>query len=316
MFSFIVSVVMFLATLPMKAVEMGYKTYKVVSKFNTNNKKDSNNIIKKLAGDRSEFSKGASKDNSDSAKAKKSIKNITKFALKSIKYIISILRTASVLIASIDLIVTMFVVIAVVILIASISGSVMLMTSEDGKAFAMGGTAIIGDSSAGSGQSTGTTGEFNGTAIEALNTMGQWYVDNIRNYGNIKFDCELVGTQVRADCTGLACAVVWYILGDSSKVPLNGSGNMLYGSEWGTNLCNYGFEMLDTTNMTVEDLKPGDLLIGDGHAEFYVSPETKFGWGSVKKAYPVKGTFYKNGNYFGDSSHDNYSVVYRYVGGN
>ena len=316
MFSLIISVIMFIITLPMKAVEMGYKTYKVASKFSLNSKdkdKNKSGILNKLKTKRNKFSKDSDKNN-----IQEGAKNIAKFAIKGVKYVIGILRAASLLLGSISLITTIFMSLSIFVFTGAVGGSVMFMLSNnEGGNWLEGGMLTDSTSSDSDNSSSGSgSGNFNGNAVEALNTMGQWYVGNISKYGDIKFDCDLVGTGVRADCTGLACAVIWYILGDSSKVPLNGSRNMLYGSEWGTNLCNYGFEMLDTTNMTVEDLKPGDLLIGAGHAEFYVSPETKFGWGSVKKAYPVKGTFYKNGNYFGDSSHDNYSVVYRYVGGN
>lgn len=159
---------------------------------------------------------------------------------------------------------------------------------------------------------------------EKLKAIAVWYTKNIPTYqysyppakGTKKrkmYDCDLIKCKAGDDCTGFAGAFATYLCGEKSlalQAPY--SGDWADGKWNGTK---YGFKKINPADISVNDLQTGDIMATHGHVEIFVSKGKSFGWGAVRKEYPLIKTWSKSGNYI-MLQYDTrpYTCIYRYTG--
>lgn len=316
MFSLLLSLIIFLISIPVKTVQLGLKV--------------TNKALEKKGGglrDRLRLSNRNKKNKTDDkeTKTKKNLRKVLKVAEKVLAVVSIFLKVLSVIVGLVGFIIGLLIFLCILVLVGGVAGFI-LMSGDLGIDLGMnfgGGGGIVSDS----GFDTG--GDFNvkanGDVVVAVQTMAEYYISEIKIYSqssNYK-DCKLLGTgaTVRADCSGFAQAVVRYLNDEQGKkanessVPLTYSDAMIgSGSDWASVLSSSGWVRLDPVNMDVGNLQPGDMLIRKGHVSFYMGVNQIFGWGEPKTKCPYSARVGKYGKYFGIGSKHDYEVVYRYVG--
>lgn len=310
MFSAILALILFLVSIPIKTVSLGIRVKQL------SGKKKSGGSLRERLGLREK----KEVQTKDKKPMNKKVQRALKVLAVSFKMLALLLKTIATVIAIIGFIVNVMLVCGLFFLAAAVSGFVLLLSDSN---------LIEELATKKQAESIATTTGTNYTvepaegSVEAITTMGNWYITNVAAYNQSGFySCSLLGGgDVRADCTGFAQAVVRYLNGEqgvaakSSQFSLGNSGAMMVsGSGWDKSMLANGWVRLDAGNMQVTDLKPGDMMCQDGHFEFFISANQKFGWGSVQKSCPKSCTWIKRGSCFSDGYHHSYSVIYRYVG--
>lgn len=310
MFSAILALILFIVSIPIKTVSLAIK----VKQYS--GKKKSGGSLRKRLGLREK----EEVQTKDKKPINKKIQRALKVLVASLKAIALFLKTIAAVIAVIGFIVNIMLLCGLFFMAAAVGGFVLLLSDSNIV------EELANKKQAESVVTTTGTSYLVETAdgiVEAITTMGNWYITNVAAYNQSGFySCSLLGGgDVRADCTGFAQAVVRYLNGEqgveakSSQFSLGSSGAMMVsGSGWDKAMLANGWVRLDAGNMQVTDLKPGDLMCQNGHFEFFISVNQKFGWGSVQKSCPKSCTWSKRGSCFSDGYHHSYSVVYRYVG--
>lgn len=154
-----------------------------------------------------------------------------------------------------------------------------------------------------------------------LEELAMYYINNVKTYSQGKsYAIPFINNEAfRGDCTGFAVAYMSYVSG--SALPRSYSGEMVKkDGSWANKVSSYGWKAYSTDE--IGELRLGDVLVADSfisyskgnHAEIYVDETHTFGWGSVKKAYPVNNALKKSqvqGHTVYSDSH-RYVTVYRY----
>lgn len=161
--------------------------------------------------------------------------------------------------------------------------------------------------------------------MSSLQRLAEYFIENAGEYNQSSYlSVPFIDRQVRKDCTGFATAFMHMI---SGNVPESYTGEMIdINGSWANSIKEAGWIGYTVDEIgSVNDLKPGDILVEhnsgtSGHAEIYVDATHTFGWGSQQTHYPLDKTIVDtssgNKKSFGDGYHKNYTVVYRYQGGN
>ena len=246
MLSFIISIVMFLITLPLKTLQLGYKTAlsardKVIE---LSERREENDTVARLLKSKVvELKARKSKNNEDSEK-RFNIKNIAlNTAILALKSTVWVLKAGSILFAILSFFFTSVVSIVAIILIVAVSSSITLFSTDAGKNLISSSGHInygynsswqpgnvtdgypdvepdngynpsIGGGSSGGGSSwqpsIGT--ESNSDWVTACEEMWAWYCDNISTYwagGKSTrgwFYCSLLDGEVGDDCSAFVSA--------------------------------------------------------------------------------------------------------------
>ena len=191
-----------------------------------------------------------------------------------------------------------------------------------------GGSVIIGgvtagDNNSGNGGSGGSSGSTNVVDrvnvsenvkawLDACEEMARWYMANVKVYNQGGFfSCELVGGDVRADCTGFmyACLINAGLIKDNPR-NANSSGNWLQGGSVGLKLEQAGFECIPAG--VGFKWQTGDIAVVKGHVELveYVEGDLlrQWGWGIAQTRFPLDFQPMEN---FKSSKFGYYPVCYR-----
>ena len=127
----------------------------------------------------------------------------------------------------------------------------------------------------------------NGTWLQAIETMGKWYEQNIHTYGATLYECPLLpnGGKVRVDCSGFVCACLNYF---GVNVPISSTSEMQPGSTYARMLEAAGFIYESSSKFDIYSSTPGDILCGPAtsHTEIFAGGRKSWGWGSVHDGIP------------------------------
>ena len=127
------------------------------------------------------------------------------------------------------------------------------------------------------GTVSGNIGEWS----KAVATMGKWYEKNIHEYnqGSTKY-CDLIGTNVRKDCSGFVSACL-QLFGTFKKGFMTNSSGFNSDASVASMLTNGGFKKLPYSWETVQ---PYDIIAYSGHVEILAEKgehPKSWGWGSA-----------------------------------
>lgn len=295
MFAFIISVICFVLTVPLKVVIVFLKASNIALVAKDKQDVKNGKVDEKSDSDESQL-KGKL---AVGKKAKKVINakirvliSMNEIAIRLLKFLVHLLQLIALIMQVIGIFGLMIMFIVVIALLAAVAGCVTLVMS-DGWQSASGGGSVTGGGS--SQQSTTETYGSNATWVQAMETVANWYVanfDTYQSYINPEKACDLpnVGT-CRDDCSGYVSAIGKYM----------GWGWSTQGSSWFTNPNNetllQHFNYVDLSGGTANwTPRAGDILAYNGHVEMLVSYDEStgacvhWGWGSVKDKYPG-GTF-------------------------
>ena len=137
-----------------------------------------------------------------------------------------------------------------------------------------------------------------------------------------------IGQNVYDDCSGFVSAVIGYLLKHNAngyQYKTYNSSNFYNGSDSVDELLSkYNFECIKEEKLEEESLQYGDILVTDGHMEFFIDNSKSFGWGQIHSkfdgnnkniSFTPKFNVDNDGEYYylGDRNRK-YTKVYRYVG--
>lgn len=292
----IISIILFIISVPLDVARMALTARRLATKAAKK--------VGKVAG------KAAGKAGIKTPEIKsRSAKQMGKFAGKAAEFALRrmedalrlaviILRSATGIFAVIAFFVMLFMIFLLLVLVGGVAGYVAM---SDGNLLGSGGgrrTSMGGASDNGVGGATDMEG--------VVKMFGEWLITDVAKYypksTNIaNWPCPLLDDvfggegkgHMRPDCTGLATAVARYGYNDPN-VPQEWSGDMVDpNGNFATYLKSHDYcevYTIDADNFQVNDLRPGDMLVCYGtsghHAEFYIGPVNKFGWGGVQSVYP------------------------------
>lgn len=341
---FVFFLLLFILSIPIKTGKVAMKGIKGANnKFrkNKNPDVDSNNrsLLDRVRG------RGKKSVRQDE-KTNKAIKSISKLLLKITSWMLglmkSVLMLLSLLMGGVSILVSFLVVV-----IASSGFIIVLLISDGTIDFTSSSTKVV------SSTDTSSYTDVSGNMVKSVEALADWYCKNITTYqnddrsnrasaeaieknfqpvfvsgvGRAAYACDLLSDYeiyyVEDDCTGYVMACMYLASGGTMDISNYGyNSESMYGgsnTKFKAAAEAANFVVLDTTDMDVSDLKPGDILVhrsGDsGHAEAYLGGNNFFSWGNVHDSYPLVLQLSKSGNNFkiGDSK-SNYNVVYRYIG--
>ena len=257
-----------------------------------------------------------------------------KLAIAAVRLLLVFLKVLVTVCVTIASSVALLFLLAVLVLIAAVSSYIVLIkdgglpiSSPLAGGFEAGGVA---------GASLGAGGSYmqsDGSVVNAIMTLGQWMIDDVAVYSQtstvvcpylseLDADGNIVteGTM-RPDCSGFAHAIVRYLANEkgykaaSSPVPLGGSsGYIVQNGAWCNKLESLGWVFLSSKDMQVSDLQAGDMMVRNGHVEFYMGEGKTWGWGTVQKQIPKNANVVKNGSEFMIWTTGGYTTIYRYIG--
>lgn len=204
----------------------------------------------------------------------------------------------------------------VFVLISSVSAVLVLSDNLD---FSAGGLDGV---SSGAVAGSADNSQYAGNIESSLKAMAEWYIANVNTYQNSVtgggtrhrkyYKCDLLdGKGVGDDCTGFAGAFASLVAGE--YISASGSGELVTGS---SSYEKAGWKRFDLKKegWSLSDLRLGDILARNGHAEVFVDESHSFGWGAKQTHYPKDASWKEcsgGGVYYGSTY---YSVMYRYVG--
>lgn len=357
MVSIFLAFLLFLITIPMKAMELGVRVankvyvHKKVNKVNNGSTSKTMDTALDRVRQRGEAKKEANRKGSQIAlKAMGfALKHLVLF-LRGCASVLGVLGCGTMMIATFS-----------IILLVS-AGTVSLVMLTDGNFSGLHFSGIGSDQVADKdGVSGSDFSSPNGDMAKAMEGMANWYLDNVYTYhgcygykcnnggtcshlgkaterafakklpfedkfgrGVGNYYCDLVDWYITDDCVGFAVACIWYVTGTTESAVDTNCSTVLT-QKWQDHVKQYGFEVYDCSTMTLEDLRPGDILVGTEHTEMYVGEGLNFGWGNVQNKYPKTNGFTKDmlsdGTYepyfWTWKGHDyqrSYKIVIRYVG--
>lgn len=326
--SMILSVVMFVVTIPMKTVQLALKV-----KLKTDEKKSGEGSLRSKLGfktKKEKKKKEKKKRKPTSYKVFDKAKRIaTKAAIKALSALMLFMRVLSFIVSIVGAIISVIVATGGLALIAGAGAFLLLLSNSDFK-LGIGITPV--EAAEPDGQNFyAVLGESDGTIVTSVLLLGQYYVDYIADYDQHGYDNIplLNGQSIRRDCTGFAQAVIQYTLGDSVSVPSMDSASLAKeDSGIAKFLLNNGFERHDiiAEGITPDMLQPGDMIIDrhidpkdnkeKGHAEFIVDETHSFGWGDIQKKCPYGANIIKRDDgslKLSTSDWHEYKVLWRLV---
>ena len=343
LFSILISAALFIATLPLKTVQLAVKAKMKVDDRATG--------VRSL---RSRLFRRREKPDDKNTSVRKNIRLFGKVNHAANKVAIASLRMACLFMKFLALVVTAVgAVLSVISLVffsaiaSAAGGIILLMYLTDGwsTGYTVGTTGVSGII----GDDYIPMGTSDGTVATAVYELGQYFIDSVGDYHSPpdhevwREIPQINNKTIRCDCTGFAQAVIQYTLDPTCTtvdVPSMNStsmigceGTMPDGSS-GENrsweerkqrpipqfMVSHGFEyhQIVEENITPDMLQAGDILVSlhTGHAEFILGPNERFGWGAVQTQIPKTSTPYKRddgtiGLYNNDAHY--YVVLYRYV---
>lgn len=345
MFTLIFAIILFTLTIPLKTTKLAIATADRLKK--RKDKEDGKEKPKKKRKTPKSVVKlkaklGIKEDESDKTKFQKlrdRLQKVKKVAIKTVKYIILILQIISGLLASLGVLNMLLSLYLVFALVGAVYYVAVGMNGSSGS-FNFGSTTTTTPS--GNSPSVNTQGN----PVASAETMANWYIDHMDTYqndyhhkdkcsgesrghayynsnkgdsskmkagdGGLLYYCELTNTWVRDDCTGYAAAYATLVSGE--EVAKAQSSSMV--SSW--DATNHGWTKIDASSISsVDELKPGDILVTSGHAEIFISASQSWGWGGIQSIYPKDKTWsLRDGAVrlqydYGDRP---YKTIYRYTG--
>ena len=309
MISFIISFILFVISIPMKTTILGLKTYEKARRIKEAKNEKPKDIIKKPKESTalSKVFKNRKKRN-DERHADTKTKLLKKLIL-ALGALVKFIRIMACIFSFVGSLIIFMLLFVIMILLGAVAVSVILVKS-DGLTSMTSKPVRVNESVMPEGTASGVNIISDGTMVGNIATMAEFYINDVGTYSQSLFiTCSQLGMDVRADCSGFASAVIKLNTGSypnsclSSRMFLNNTGVH-------DNLRKCGFEIIRSEDLGDFDLQAGDLLVADGHVQFYLSGNTSFGWGSKKDSYPSNYSAFKGSD---GLFHDKVGHVYQLV---
>ena len=332
----VLSVVLFVITLPIKTVKLGIDTSRKV-----NNLKD--RLHDTLYENRQE--KSTEEKIQD---AKNKVKKTGRFAIRVIKKsvitLLRFIRISAVFLFSIGLLWSLVIIMTIMFLIST-AGYVVAMQENGIDVTNIASSVSVGsnDSKDNDSKKTGSSKVAKGEIKEALESLSKWMVDNVPTYQSHRQDgyppsanasanpgtvnrsesgvslykCDLVpGGEVGDDCSSFAVAYMNMVCGEC-VLARDWTGGLISPTHA---FSQHGWVYHKCSELSsINDLQYGDVLVAHGptygvkqHAEIFMSPTQSMGWGYVHNQFPVAKTFTLSNGLVYDTH--GYYAFWRYEG--
>ena len=262
MVSFLLSVVLFIITIPMKTVALGIKAIKAkknvekvtgVDKIKRNNKK-------KKRESASERIRAKHKQ----SKAEQNLRGIVKFTNAITKMVskglITLMRGVALLLSVCGMLTTIITSLSVVMLVATMSGLFLLSTESGDFNFMSNTTKQVSAESKGQSDADAQKAWLD-CVIKLETEMAKQNPKYAKNGETTKFKWDNKEYTWRYDCSGTV-SLCLQIYNNCISSPLSGDGFVNQGSLTGFTKLKTGEDIIAVT-----DLKPGDIMCCAGHVE-------------------------------------------------
>ena len=351
MVGILIGIVLFIITIPIKTAKLAFSTVnglKNVSERVNNIRRRKQEESEVLASGSKEEKEQLQqqKTNNIVQKSKQLGQKAGRFAfkaaVKTVKLVVFVLRWLAMLFFAFGLIGGLLMILGLYIILSGVVYVAVLMDSDSSGSFSFAGNTTTDTSSSTANVAT------SGDVRASLDAMAKWYIAHVDSYqndyhhkdshgnpkcagseadayynankgnsdkcktgdGGLLYLCDLTNTWVRDDCTGLAAAYATLVSGE--EVVKARSTDML--TSW--DATNHGWTKIDISTLSsIDDIKEGDILVCDGHAEVFISASQCFGWGGIRSEYPLSKTWsFESGHVKLQYDSRNYTTLYRYTG--
>lgn len=277
---------------------------------------------------------------------KKAGKLAIKTAIKALKLLVLFLQWLGTLFFAFGLIGGLLMILIWYIVLSGVVYVAVLMDSNSSGSFSFAGNTPNTTETGGANASGNVA--TSGDVKASLDAMANWYITHVDTYqndyhhpdshnnpkcagseadayysankdnsdkckakdGGLLYLCDLTNTWVRDDCTGFAAAYATLVSGE--EIAKSDSSSML--SSW--DATNHGWTKIDISTLSsIDDVKEGDILVCNGHAEIFISTSQCFGWGGIRSEHPLSKTWsFSSGHVNLQWDKRNYTTLYRYTG--
>ena len=243
----------------------------------------------------------------------------------SLKFLINVLRAVAMIVQVMGIVGLLMMFIVLIALLAAVGGCITAVMGDGWQGISGGSYTPTGGNQQ-LESSVGDGGGDNSSWMAAINTMGNWYCQNVTTYQS---STSGHGTGSRK---GYQCTLSGYnkTVYDDCSAFMSACGDYM-GWNWGTSQTSGWWR--DTSNEVVKQhfrwhpegemgisyqLKGGDILAMSGHVEVVIGVSDNkiqtFGWGSIHTKIPSSTGYYYGGSYAHGGSCKKVMGVWEYLG--